>query len=61
MARKKIKEGSFEVDIPETFNGEITLSAARATTPIAPIDRDFANGEVQILKEKINEIISKIQ
>ena len=59
MAKKKAKE-ALELNVPEDFVGEVigTVSSG-SDTEIAPITQEFGNGELNVLKDKINEIIAK--
>jgi len=63
MGRKKKEvkeEEKFELNIPEDFNGEVSATVSNGSGDgIAPITQDFGNGELNVLKDKINEIIAQ--
>lgn len=59
MAKKK-QVSDLEIEVPKDFVGEISMSRARALPPkIDPIVQQFGNGDLNILRDKINEIIEK--
>jgi hypothetical protein len=68
MARKKKetkKEETFELNVPEDFVGEVIGTVSSGITPVvtgrvAPMTELFGNGDLNILRDKINEIIAKI-
>ena len=59
MTKRKVKE-ALELNVPEDFVGEVigTISSG-SEVEIAPITQEFGNGELNVLKDKINEIIGK--
>ena len=58
MAKKK--ESVVIVDLPETFNGEVSVTKSKAKNgAITPITQEFGNGDMNTLRDKINEIIAK--
>jgi hypothetical protein len=58
MTKRKAKE-ALELNVPEDFVGEVIGTVSTGTSEIAPIDIAFGNGDLNILKDKINEIIAK--
>jgi len=59
MAKKKEKE-SLELNVPVDFVGEVVGSVSRGTGVVAPFVVDFHNGELNLIRDKINEIIAAI-
>jgi alpha/beta superfamily hydrolase len=58
MAKKK--KVDFAVDVPKDFNGEVSISRSKAIPEvILPIAQHFGHGDLNILRDKINEIIAK--
>jgi hypothetical protein len=58
---KKTKKEEFELNVPADFVGEVIGTVSKGSGEVAPITRDFHNEELNALKDKINEIASKIQ
>ena len=58
MAKKKEKE-ALELNVPEDFVGEVVGTVSSGAPEVAPLTRDFHNEELNLLRDKINEIIAK--
>jgi hypothetical protein len=54
------KKDEFIVSIPDTFNGEVTATRSSGTSTIEPLTDNFSNGELNAIKNKINEIIARL-
>lgn len=54
------KKDNLEVSMPKDFDGEIEVTGFKTTrSSIETLDQEFGNGDMNILRAKINEIIAK--
>ena len=62
IAQKKAKKESLELNVPEDFVGEVigTVSKGSEEIVVSPLLADFHNEELNLIRDKINEIITKI-
>lgn len=57
-----MKKKSMEVEVPKDFVGEITLSNSKATSPkVELLTQEFTNAELNVLKDKLNEVIKSLK
>ena len=57
---KKKKASDIEIQTPHDFVGEIEVSVDRTVkSKVAPITQVFGNGDLNTLRDKINELINK--
>jgi predicted membrane GTPase involved in stress response len=60
MAKKKEeKKEELVLNVPEDFVGEVIGTISKGSGEVAPLTRDFHNEELNLLRDKINEIIAK--
>lgn len=53
----KKKAGDIEIDMPDTFEGEVSVFVDH--TGVAPLTQEFSNGDMNVLRDKINELIAR--
>lgn len=59
MTKKPKQKSELSVSIPKDFNGEINVMGVHLGKPIEPITEHFAIGDLNTLRDKINEIIAR--
>ena len=57
MKKKKIPD--IEIQTPHDFVGEVNVSVDRTKSNIAPLTQEFGNGDLNALRDKINELIAQ--
>ena len=67
MAKKKVKKEvkeskkeEMELNVPVDFVGEVIGTVSKGEGEVAPFVVDFHNGELNLIRDKINEIIAAI-
>ena len=59
VEKKKAKKETLELSVPEDFVGEVIGTVSKDTSEIALFTVDFHNEELNLIRDKINEIIAK--
>ena len=59
MTKRKVKE-ALELNVPEDFVGEVIGTVSKGAGEVAPFVVDFHDGELNLIRDKINEIIAAI-
>jgi len=58
MAKKAKDE--FIISVPDTFSGEVIATKSSGTSnKIGLLTQEFGNGDLNVLRDKINEIINR--
>lgn len=60
--KKSIKVADVVADIPADYSGEVSITRSRATSMynLHPLEHEFGNGDLNMLRDKLNEIIKII-
>ena len=61
--RKKKETNDVAVEIPADYNGEVTITRSHVVSEVKidPLTNDFNHADLNVLRDKINEVISIIK